>query len=453
MFDDKPAKPRVLFLSLTNDVGSQRPVAEMGRLGCECGVLSPPGFHCAETRFVAQHFPLPRHFGLWFGIFWVRSRLERIARSWRPSLIAPLDDVSVWLLRALVQDRRTSQQLRRLLEMSFGPPVAYPAARSRASFTQFARKIGVRAPKSVAADAANAVEAASEIGFPLALKLEGSCGGFGVKIARDPAELRARIDDAGYGRWGFLRLRRSFLKRVKEIARRVVWRLAGLPSIPVATYELQEFISGAAAMRVVSAWRGQVLDGVSFLAERVNPPPFGPSTVIRHIDNAEMEESARRLTEALGLSGFACFDFIVEPSGRAYVNEMNARPVGSIHLGSRFGHDVCGALVRELGGETTANQSPGREERLIALFPNELERDPDGALFESGSGVFHDVPWDDPPSIQSYYQRLSRKHPDRASDLALRLGVSASPQGGRLLYFLRKLALRAQGWRSTPSHR
>ena len=46
--------------------------------------------------------------------------------------------------------------------------------------------------------------------------------------------------------------------------------------------------------------KGRVLAGVSFVAEQIHPEPTGASTVIRHVENQEMAETAAALTEALG---------------------------------------------------------------------------------------------------------------------------------------------------------
>jgi ATP-grasp domain len=77
--------------------------------------------------------------------------------------------------------------------------------------------------------------------------------------------------------------------------------------------------------------------GVSLLAECVNPDPFGPSTVVRYLDHPEMEATATRLVAALGLSGFASFDFVIaEDGGGAFLIELNPRTIGTIHLGRLF---------------------------------------------------------------------------------------------------------------------
>jgi hypothetical protein len=91
-------------------------LAEFARLGCECAVMSPPGFAIAATRFAAVRFGLPRHRGLALGLLAARFRLEQANRDWRPDLIVPLDDASAWLLRGLATSRWASVELRHLLD-------------------------------------------------------------------------------------------------------------------------------------------------------------------------------------------------------------------------------------------------------------------------------------------------------------------------------------------------
>lgn len=426
MGDPKP-RPRLLFLSLTNNDGANGPVAEFGRLGCECAVMSPPGFTCARSRFVARHFHLSAHRGVWRGLLSVQSALERASRDWRPDLVVALDDVAAWLLRGLAVKKNVSAELRGLLEVSLGAPAGYDVSCSRARFLELATRIGVSAPKSRAVTSSTALETATEIGYPVMLKLEHSCAGFGVKIAETPEELKAAIVAAGFGGLASTLRYWALLKRGKEVVRRIVWRFAGLRTTAKTAFELQQFVRGVGAMRAVSVWRGRVLAGVSFEKLCVYPEPFGPSTVIRIIEHPEMEAAVERIVAAVGYSGFAHFDFVIEEgTDRAFVIEMNSRATASAHLGRQFGHDLCGAMARQLRGSDISAQSPARsKETLIVRFPRELERDPESAWLKPGSGVLHDVPWDDPPVYEAYYRRLLRRRPEHAPQIAQRLDSEA----------------------------
>jgi len=95
----------------------------------------------------------------------------------------------------------------------------------------------------------------------------------------------------------------------------------------------------------------------------------------------------------LGLSGFCGFDFIIAPSGHAYLLELNPRVTPITHLALADGTHLPGALFHELvGREPDAHPVPISGDR-IALFPTEWQRDPSGSALGQAHG---DVPWDEP---------------------------------------------------------
>lgn len=435
---------RILFVSLTDNDLMSGPISGFARAGCECAVMSPPGFVCAQSRFVAHRFPLPRHRNLWLGLFGVRPGLERVMRDWPPDLVVPLDDASADLLRGLACNQSVSADLRQLLQQSLGAPAGYEAACSRAAFLELAGRIGVRAPKSKAARPETALEEAGTIGFPVVLKRENSCAGFGVTIVKEPGEMDAAIAATGFGSWlsrpNFL----GFLRRGKETVRQLAARSVGALIEAKTDFEVQQFIPGASAVRVVAAWQGRVLAGMSFERLCVNRPPIGNVTVMQYIDHPEMAETAQRVVEALEYTGLALFDFIIEEGTRhAYAIELNARTTGIVHLGPRFGQDLCGVLVRQLGQPVASPEfAAAPDRRPIVLFPRELERDPDSPWLRPGSDVLHAVPWDDPPIFDIYYRRLLRRRPEHAAYFAQLLGVALPEpeptQIDRLSRFLRR---------------
>ena len=75
------AEPRVLFLDLTNDPGSDRIVAEMGRAGAHCAVAGIAGAFAAKSRFVSDYFALPSRGGAAVRSLVLGLRLEGIVRE------------------------------------------------------------------------------------------------------------------------------------------------------------------------------------------------------------------------------------------------------------------------------------------------------------------------------------------------------------------------------------
>ena len=405
--------PRVLFLALTNDVGANRVVGAMAASGMTCGVVSPPGFYSARSALVSRHFRLPRQPGLWLGMLAVARRLEQAAAAWRPDWIIPLDDMASWQLRSLATAAGTSTELRNLIVTSLGDVSGYRAAVSRADLLTLAVKLGVRVPRSLpAGSVAEAVAGAAVIGYPLMLKFEHTCGGAGVLRIETQDALIDALQTAGLGP------ERS-LKALRIATKRLVWRRAGLVGLDSPAAGVQAVVEGKLALRTVAAVGGRVLAGVNFAAVAVHPEPTGASTVLKPIDHPEMEQATAKIIARLGASGLLSFDFLLSAhDNSASLIEMNGRPVGSAHLGARVGHDVCGALAAHIAGRPLpADAHTAVPDMEIALFPKELERDPASSRLAPGSGVLHDVPWEDPPVVAAYRERLRRLHPLRMVEI------------------------------------
>jgi hypothetical protein len=361
------------------------------------------------SRFIRQRFTLPAHRGMWLGVPFIRARLEAATADWRADLIVPLDSVAAQLLRAIAKSAAASPRLRALLVTSLGAPGGYSDACSRSGLMRMAEQLKIPTPRfCVSRDPSDFLRCAEAWGYPVVLKIENTCGGYGVTIAASAEELRRAMTTLRGGTLG---------KRLRGLARNKVWSLAGLDETAGAPPLLQAFARGVPAMRTVSAWEGRVLDGVSFIAERTHPGPTGPSTMVRHIENAQMAEAARRLVLAMGCSGFVSFDFMLdEATGEVALIELNPRPIGTTHLGRRFGHDPCAALLACISPQLPIPPpAPASTVDAVALFPKEIEREPGSLWRLRAADVHHDVPDDEPAVIAAYLRRLSRIHPAHAA--------------------------------------
>jgi hypothetical protein len=416
-------KPRILFVALANDIGTDRLPAALAARGAGIAVLSPPGFYAAAVQ-AARWFPLPAHRGLWLGVAFLRPRLQAACREWDADLVVPLDSVAAQCLRVIATSKSITPQLRLLLQRSFGPASGYAPLCSRSGLMLLAGGLGVHLPRyCVSADPAVLLDQARSWGFPVVLKAENTCGGHGVTIARTPDELRAAIADLRDG---------SLKRRARRALGQLFWTMAGLNDTASAPPLLQSFMPGIPAMRTVSAWQGEVLDGVSFVAERIHPAPTGPSTVVRFVDNAEMAETARRIVAALGCSGFVSFDFMLdETTGRAALIEANPRPIGTTHLAALYGHDACAPLLARLAGRPVPVQPEIVGPPLIALFPKEIERDPQNLSRLHAPPLHLDVPSGEPGVMALYLQRLGQIHPGRLAEIvdAVGPGTRLRPDG------------------------
>ena len=384
------ADPRLLFLSLTDDVGSDRIVSELGRYGAVCAVLAPANAYATLPRCVDQHFALPSHAGTIARTMVLRSKLVDAVRRWQPTAIIPLDELSALLLRAIASEVQTAEDLRALLVRSLGRIEGYAAACHRVPLIETAVRVGVAVPAFFSVPGPDTSPPA--IGFPIVIKRDHSSGSGGVVIAQNRAELAKAIRAA----------------RFRQLVKRKLARLAGFDHGEGAILA-QAFVLGRLAMHTAVARDGRMVDGQSLLAVRSHPSKRS-STVLEPLECPTMAEAARRIIAALGCSGFVSFDFIVGDDGRPLLIEMNPRPIGSTHLGRLFGHDLAQAFL------TGQADNCGRHEGIaaVALFPKELERAPDG---ERISDLYHDVPWDEPQVLAAYVEHLVRLHPAHADQL------------------------------------
>ena len=397
------AVSRVLFVSLTDDMGTDRLVSDMGRCGAQCAVLGPTACVASLPRCVEARFVVPRGFRAAFAL---GPTLRTAVSDWRPDIVVPLDDLAATLLRTLARKARPLSHLRRLLRVSFGAQDGYAAACERVALMRAAVAAGVRVPPFEAAGGIRDRGFGEGVPLPAMVKRDQSSGSGGVVKADTRRSLLHAI-------------RRGWLK---SAAKAQIARLSGLGR-PVTPVLVQSVVEGRLAMYTAVCREGRVIDGIGFEAVQSHPVK-GSSTILRHCPHPEMAEAARRLADALGCSGFVSLDFILDDAGRAFLIEMNARPVGSAHLGRRFGHDLAHAF---LTGAACASASAEPTAGDIALFPKELERDPAGIRLDGGA-IMHDVPWHEPAVVAAYLARLQSQHPAHAADLARRCGTATRVQ-------------------------
>ena len=409
------ARPRIVFVTLSDDVGSERIVSEMGRQGAACAVLGRPGSLASLCRGV-HAYDLPSRAGAWAAAMAVPRRLESLMSLWCPDAVVPLDDLAAQILRDAALSRRTSAGLHAVLRASLGDPDHYPTVCSRSHLIDLAAGLGVRTPgQRPLTTLRSAVAAAADLGYPVLLKREQTCGGGGVTLVETAPALSTAF--------------RSANRKAK--AKRFARRIAGLVASNDRPLTLQAFVEGRLALRSVACREGCILAGITFAADQLDPPVTGSSTVIRRIDHPEIETAVRLITAALGCSGFLSFDFLVSPDGSAYLIELNARPVGSGHLGSGCAGDIYGAWLEQFPGFHGATPvAPAlAPDQPIALFPKEMQRDPASARLLPGAPHFHDIPWDEPRVLAAYRDRLLRRHPAQADLIARRLSLMSEAGG------------------------
>jgi hypothetical protein len=140
---------------------------------------------------------------------------------------------------------------------------------------------------------------------------------------------------------------------------------------------------------------------------------FGPASLVEVIDLPEMTDVTNRLVNHLNLSGFIGFDFVLDSEDHAWLIEMNPRVTPLSYLG-HSGTDLAAALNAKLTGTNPATQPAAREETLIALFPQELQRSYPGGFASAG---YDDVPWEDPALVLALLNSVMK------TGLSKRLGM------------------------------
>jgi biotin carboxylase len=363
---------RVLIVSLRNWLGASRLPKAFRQAGFEVTALTFPGLLLARCRHADAQLFLPDQGTETELISACRAVLESTALA----LVVPTDEASVELLQAVAatasRELPEEAPLLRLLRDSLGDFKQHRVLRDRRALANLAETLGLRAPaQRVVHDLAEALDFAERHGQALVLKAEESFAGMGVSICKDQPAVEAAIS----------RLAGGNARALKE----------GVLA--------QAFVPGRTAMRAVVAWRGEVLAGLSALKLETHPGTTGPSSVVQFIDQPEMASTARAMIRALGFSGFASLDFIVEESGAAHLIELNPRPTPICHLGAYLGRDLCVSLRQALRGEPTDEREPPGLPQKVALFPQEWVRDQSSPHFNDS---FHDVPWDEPDLIEGY---------------------------------------------------
>jgi hypothetical protein len=219
------------------------------------------------------------------------------------------------------------------------------------------------------------------------LKADATWGGFGVRSASHPKALLPT--------WRGLQRPLNLLQSIKrgwdaqEWGHIRIWMRGDKRDVIV-----QQFVKGRERTGMAMAIRGEMSASVCFEVEEVRYAN-GPSSIVRVVEDDAITDSMRRVIKVLGITGFCGFDFMLDAkTDQRQLLEMNMRPTQLAHLPLGPGMDLCAALVRDvLGATDLIDRTAATDSSLIAMFPQEILRDPEGLrLGES----FHDVPWSAP---------------------------------------------------------
>lgn len=388
----------------------------LAKSGFQVEAICPPGHPMFKTSAVRER----NH----YNVFSPMNSFAAAIVATKPDVVIPGDDITVQHLHRLyatkLQEEGASSFICAVLERSLGAPESFPIVFSRTAFLDAARDERLRIPETAALNSVNELrEFIRRVGLPVAVKANGTSGGEGVSIALTPEEAERQ----------FLRLQ-SPPNLLRALKRTVVDQNATLlgPSIRRKPFQMsaQKFIAGTEATSAVACWKGEVLASLHFdVVGKLDAT--GHATVVRRIENAEMEEAAQKMVRRLKLSGLCGFDFMLENRTRnAYMIEINPRSTQVGHLALGPGRNIPAALFAAVTGSPAHDIPAITDKDTIALFPQEWLRDSGSAYLRT---AYHDVPWDEPELVRACIRERKKPAPWRVERSGARsLNTAGAPR-------------------------
>jgi hypothetical protein len=370
---------------------SARLATALVRHGCNVSAICPPRHPLRFVTGIESVFP-------YRGLKSIGALKSAILAA-RPTLIVPCDDSVVWQLHEL---HAQNPDLRSLIERSLGADIAYPVLRSRAAFLQVATELGIRVP------ATRTLTSIEELNTwrtdnPAVLKRDGTWGGSGVAIVHSLPSAQA-----------------AFRRLSQPIGAGTAWKRFLINLDPVALWSwkrqeppritLQEFIEGRPANSMIACWQGELL-GIVSVEVLTSQGATGAATVVRLVQNEEMERAAQLLVRQFMLSGFHGLDFVLDQkTGAAHLIEINPRCTQLGHLRLASQGDLAGVLSAKLRNRpipAVTDPQDCRPGETVAFFPQAIQWNPNSPYLRYGK---HDVPWEEPALV---LELLRDAWPDR----------------------------------------
>lgn len=375
---DAPKPPRILLVSLLPGMGSMHLPRHLARAGLEVVFAGARNSLASRSGHVRTFCPWEFN-----GAGLAVEPFINAVRQLQPQWVIPLDELSVQVLQQIGLGRLDGgatalpSEVVELVRRSLGHPSMYALFAVRRHAYEAARAAHIPVPAQADVSTLEACLAFAEAhGYPVVLKQESSRGGVGTFILNNEVALREFTGSAQFK-----------------------------PSGP--PWVVQGFVPGALGMHAVFADRGRVLAQLSAVQiSRRSNRVTAPSSVVRVLQHDAMTASCAAFVAATGASGFHGWDFQLDEAGKAWMIEHNPRPISISHLGHLLGSDMCQALASVCGvpGSDPA-QGKGATERLVALFPDEWQRDAHSPLLHE---AFHDAPWDDQALLTALLQENMR---------------------------------------------
>jgi thioesterase domain-containing protein/glutathione synthase/RimK-type ligase-like ATP-grasp enzyme len=408
------ARLRVLVATNFRWSCAARLAAELHASGYTVEAVAPAGSAVHEIAAVEQSYAL--------GLVDAAGSLRRAIESSSADLIIPFDDRIRRAMHRVHADAdpttEAGARLRDRLERSLGPSELYPRLYSRVAMMNIAAESYIRCPPTAPVrSAADITLWLSRHPGPAVVKTDGSWGGRETRVIRTDADARKA--------WRQLSRPPGLARCVKRLLiERDPWPLRARLTRHRPRLSVQSYVEGFPGNAAVACLDGELLGAVQAEVVQSNGPT-GPSTAVRIVEHPEMLAAARAIVKRFRMSGLVGLDFILEQgTGRAHLIEVNPRATPTSHLISAEGIDLLASLRAALGYAGPLRQTAPYPDSCVALFPQEMERDPASVLLNE---AYHDVPWHAPDLVELV---LAEVRSPRSSDIRDRLASPASTPSG-----------------------
>lgn len=346
------------------------------RAGFEVDVFCPPDAGIVHTKYVNRVYEAPAEMGAFADA--LRDHLAE-NKGVHAKVIA-IDDPLLAHVASRSNEAWTSAVLPVDRTLRFVEIVA-----SKAALARWASDLGIRMPPSrVVRTKEEAEQALRAVGVPAMLKVDRSFAGMGVALVESEADVPRAWDT---------------LRADGEVV-------------------VQAFVRGALGNTAVLYSHGAPVAWMSAMKARTWPGPFGPSCARQFVDRDDLTPMIARFGAETRYDGFVAFDWIVDAQDRAWILEVNARPVPALHMGVHANVDFAKAVARWLSHDARCVLAPLRSianPAIFPMFPEDFHRaitdDDERGLdaFRRGNAGHGDIPWDDPPLLAHLLRRRSTK--------------------------------------------
>jgi hypothetical protein len=390
-------KPTVLIATTTRWFPTARLAVALVNTGFTVDAVCPSQHPLGKTDVLRRMYR-------YHGLDALTSFADAISTA-KPDVIVPGDDLATQHLHRLYDDERrkgeAGEAICSLIKRSLGAPENFAVLYARSKFIELAQEEGIRAPKTqVVRDSSDLEKWIAETGFPVVLKADFSSGGDGVRVVRTLEDAKRALKILQAPPLLLRAAKRALIDRDTTL----VW-----PSLlrRRSVVNAQSFVQGREATSAIACWKGEILASLHFEVIHKGVSS-GPATVLRLIDNADMNIAAERMARRLNLSGLHGFDFMLESqTGNAHLIEINPRSTQVGHLTLGLGRDIPAGLYSAVSGRPACPATKITNDDTIALFPQEWIRDPASTFLQS---AYHDVPWDKPELIRACVRARRKQH-------------------------------------------